>query len=180
MANSHESFPDWHQHEKDISDMIQADQTTASGSVWYDKTDVTTREHPLDREVQFQADGKSTHFSKYSIDVHFMEENRLRAVKTGKIFLLPVRFELTPDRHEKYDYVVLSMDDFRFVTGLDEVKSMREKDANRKNKEAAFKNKISAVIESLYNMAADNKLSCNELNIIYKACDALDEGMNEL
>jgi hypothetical protein len=177
---SHENFPDWKQQEKDVAEELCADQTVASGSVWYDKTDVTTREHPLDREVQFMADAKSTGFRKFTLHYDFLEENRQRAVKEGKSFLMPIRFELGPDKDDIHDWMLLSKDDFLFVTGLDEVKKFRDDATKTKIAKAEFQKDAVEPLSMLEDLADDPTLTAVQRNVLYKAVDKLEKAIESL
>lgn len=176
------SGPDWRRAERELNEQLGVEATVSSGNQWYEKGDGETKGHPLDTDAfRFQVDEKSTCKTKYPIDVRSMNQWCDRATQDGKVFLLPIRFEVGRDRDEQYDYVVLSMKDFRWLLGLDEVIKYRRQSKQSKDNKAKFEACLSKALLSLDNLASNNKTLDDEAKtIIWKAIDIIDESMDEL
>ena len=176
-----ENRPDWRRAEKELNEQLGVEATVSSGNQWYEKGDGETKGHPTDTDAfRFQVDEKSTVHRKYSIDAYQMNEWCDRATQDGKVFLLPIRFEIGRDREAVFDYVVLRLSDFKFLLGLDEVIEYRKRSAESKANKAKFQQKLSDVLLSLDNLAADPKLDDVAKNVLWKAVDTIDRAMDEL
>lgn len=171
---------DWRRHEREVAEELGLRQTVSSGNQWYEKDDATSAEHPMDNEVQFDADMKCTSKHSYSINLEFMNDNRKRSIKHGKIFLLPVRFEVGKEHEQIDDYVVLGLKDFEYLTGLDSVRKFRKEAERSHEAKEEFISSISPIIESLNNLTMDVNLTGKQRNVIFTAIDIIDKALEEM
>lgn len=178
MANNKKV--DWKKHEKDTAESLGLRQTVSSGNQWYEKNDATTAEHPMDNELQFDADAKCTSSRHYKLDVDFLNMNRKRSLLHGKIFLLPVRFELGTEDKQVYDYIVISRDGFEYVTGLDSIKKYRKEAEVAREAKSDFMSRIAPMLHSLTVLAASANLTGKQKNLLYKTVDAIDGLLEEM
>lgn len=145
--------PDWQKFEKEANAKLGLEATVTSGSKWYDKNDGTTRGHPLDNIFMLDADEKSTKHRAYSLSVDFLESNRKRSILAGKTFVLPVRFEL--DSHDS-DWVVLNLEDFTSLVGIDEVNAAKKKSDELDAKAREMKERMHQVQNDMADMADES------------------------
>lgn len=172
--------PDWRRAEREINDALSVDATAASGSTPYDKGDGTTREHPLDADrFQLQVDEKSTKHRSYAINLSYMEECVHRAAAEGKIFLLPVRFQPDMDRDDVYDYVVLRLEDFRFMLGFDQLSRYRAGAEESRMRRDRFRRAVSRSLSALNSLCSADNIKPDQKNVIFKAIDVIDDALAE-
>lgn len=172
--------PDWRRAEREINDALSVDATVASGSTPYDKGDGTTREHPSDDDrFQLQVDEKSTKHRSYAINLNYMEECVHRAAAEGKIFLLPVRFQPDMDRDEVYDYIVLRLEDFRFMLGFDQLSRYRSGAEESRMRRDRFMRAVSGSLSALNSLCSADNIKPDQKNVIFKAIDVIDDALAE-
>ena len=163
--------PDWQKFEKDANAKLGLDATVTSGSKWYDKNDGTTRGHPLDNIFMLDADEKSTKHRAYSLSVDFLESNRRRSVLAGKTFVLPVRFEL--ESHDS-DWVVLNLEDFTSLVGIDEVNAFKHKSDDLDAKVKEMKERMHQIQNDMADLA-DESDSISFKARLYDFIDTIDD-----
>lgn len=171
---------DWRRHEKEVAQELGLRQTVSSGNQWYEKDDATTADHPMDNDLQFDADMKCTSRKSYSLDVEFLNANRRRSQMHGKIFLLPVRFQYGKEYEHQSDYIVIGLGDFQYVTGLDAVKQYRKESEESKKAKEEFVSEITPILESLNNLALGVNLSPSQKNVIFTAVDSIYEAVEKM
>ena len=167
-----DNFPDWQRFEREANAALGIDATVTSGNKWYDKNDGTTRGHPLDNAFMIDADEKSTTHKTYSLSEDFLLSNKKRSTLAGKTFLLPLRFE-----HEDFhsDWIVISMDDFLSMTGIDVVNKAKSDTERLKSQLSDFKTKIAAIQDKIADIAesSDTELSAK----LYDCVDGIDDAL---
>ena len=168
----------WQRAEREINDALSVDATISSGNTPFDKGDGTTRNHPADDDrFQLQVDEKSTKHRSYSINLDYMEECVRRAAAEGKIFLLPVRFQPDIDTDDAYDYIVLRLDDFRFMLGFDQLRRYRRDAEESRENRRRFLSAVSKSLMALDSLCSAPNISPDQKNVIFKAIDAIDAAM---
>ena len=158
MTNLGNKAVDWQKHEREVNDELSVDPTIASGRTWTDKGDGTTRDHPFDNSLQLQVDEKCTSRADYKVNVHYMNDCVKRAAKEGKVFLLPIRFELGQAKDETYDYICLRLSDFKFMFGFDQIKKFRKDAEENKIAKSKFEAAVAKHLQSLDKLSADPDL----------------------
>lgn len=172
--------PDWRRAEREINDALSVDATIASGSTPFDKGDGTTRTHPSDdSRFQLQVDEKSTRHRSYAINLDYMEECVHRAATEGKVFLLPVRFQPDMDTDTVYDYIVLRLEDFRFMLGFDQLASYRRGAEESRTRRERFHKAVSKSLSALDSLCSAGNIKPDQKNVIFKAIDAIDDALAE-
>ena len=167
-----DSFPDWQKFEREANAALGLDATVTSGNKWYDKNDGTTRGHPLDNVFMIDADEKSTTHKTYSISEDFLLANRKRSTLAGKTFLLPVRFE-HEDSHS--DWIVISMEDFLSMTGIDAVNKAKSDAEKLKLHLSEFKTKIAAIQDKIADIAESSDIDLSAK--LYDCIDEIDDAL---
>lgn len=165
--------PDWQRFEREANAKLGIQATVTSGSQWYDKNDGTTRGHPLDNGIMLDADEKSTKHRSYSLSVDFLESNRKRSTLAGKIFVLPVRFELDHDS----DWIVLSLDDFVSLTGISLANGAKRKSEELDRKAAKAKAILAEAQNRIADMSEDDSLSIHQKAMLYGFIDMIDDAL---
>lgn len=179
MATADEGRPDWRRAEREMNAKLGVEATAASGSQWWQKGDGETSGHPHDTDgFRFQVDEKSTRRRTYSIDSVQLSSWCRRAAADGRVFLLPVRFEARSG--DDLDFVVLRLDDFRFLLGMDEVTALRAKAADTKRERDEFEARLSKALMSLDGLASSHELSDRAKSVVFKAIEAIDLAMDGL
>ena len=171
---------DWRRHEKEVANELGLRQTVSSGNQWYEKGDATTADHPMDSELQFDADMKCTSKKSFSLDVEFMNANRRRSQLNGKIFLLPVRFQYGKEYEHQCDYITLGLGDFEYLLGLDAVKQYRERAERSDREKGELVGKLTPLLESLNTLAMDVNLTPPQKNLLFTTVDSIYEAVEEM
>lgn len=168
----------WQRAEREINDALSVDATISSGNTPFDKGDGTTRNHPADDDrFQLQVDEKSTKHRSYSISLDYMEECVRRAAAEGKIFLLPVRFQPDIDTDDAYDYIVLRLDDFRFMLGFDQLRRYRKDADESRRAQESFRRAVAKALIGLDDLCSAGNITIDQKNVIFKAIDAIDAAL---
>lgn len=171
--------PDWRRHERDISEDLGLPQTVASGSVWFSKDDVASLGRLSDGEIGFTADAKSTTHRTYSIDRTFMRDHCRRASRDGRVFLLPVRFESSKS-DETDDFIVLSLEDFRYLFGFDDAKTLRDEARESVRRRDEIVARVSKAISNLNEFAVNANVPVREKVVLFNAIDEIEKAMRGL
>lgn len=167
-------FPDWQSHEKEVAELLGIDQTVTSGNKFYDISDATTREHVLDNKIQLLSDMKSTIRKTFRMDREFLKEYRERAMIRGKIFVMPVRFE-NQDTKETEDWIVLQINDFSELLGLDLRNESVERKAMLEQREKNIVSKLKAVSTKLEDLLSDKTINNNSRRTLLEGLDVIDD-----
>ena len=167
-------MPDWRAHEDYVAEAISGEKTVTSGNKWWDISDVVNRDGSTNSRAQFMADAKSTLKDGYRVSKKFVRQYREKAILRGKVFLLPLRFQ---DGHtgEVDDWVVIHMDDFRELLGLDvRAQSIAEK-KELDDHESSLQGLLADIAEKLEALVSDRDLSQSARKMASDAVDAIDE-----
>ena len=169
-----EDFPDWHAHEDYVAELLGIDKTVSSGNKFYDISDAVSREHVLENRVQFMADAKSTRNKTFRIGRDFLKDYREASIIRGKIFLLPIRFEVK-GTGEVHDWILLHANDFSELLGL-EIKNesvARAKYLDEKAQEIS--SNLSKTSELLYEILEDKSVPQSSKKRIVESLDYIDD-----
>lgn len=169
-----DNFPDWQSHELEVSELLGIDQTVSSGNKFYDISDAVTREHVLDDSVQFMADMKATIRKTFRVDRDFVHEYRERAILRGKTFLMPIRFENLETKYRE-DWVLLHVNDFSELLGLDTKRESLEKQKNILEKEKRIISELGKVSESIDTVLSDKRIPNASRKAMLDVQDVIDE-----
>lgn len=179
MAAKKGDRPDWRRHERDMSRELGLPQTVASGAVWFSKDDVSSLGRLSGGDIQFTADAKSTIHKTYALDREFMKEHCLRASRNGKVFLLPVRFD-SPRTGDADDFIVLSLEDFRYLFGFDDAQHLREEAEASKKRRTSITSRILRAVSALNGFAAHAQIPVKEKSVVFNAVDEIEKALQEL
>lgn len=179
LARKDGNRPDWRRHEREMSEELGLPQTVASGSVWFSKDDIASLGRLSDGEIRFTADAKSTTHRSYALDRDFLVEHCRRASRDGRVFLLPVRFEVSRS-DERDDFIVLSLEDFRYLFGFDDAKSLREEAEESKRIRGEILSKVSKAVSALNDFAANASIPVKEKAVVFGAVDDIERALRDL
>lgn len=171
---------DWKRHEKEVNEQLSIADTLASGRFWGDKGDGATYEHVSDSSrFQLQVDEKCTTHKTYKLDSGYMKACVERAAAEGKIFVLPVRFQISDEESEWQDYAVLTLKDFKFMLGFDQLKSLKGENVRLRKAFKDMKKSLSSQMEEIDELASSINLTAYQKMKMYELVDSFDKAMKE-